>query len=50
MHLRGEDFAYPTIYPVGESETLLSVPHYEFSGQLVYRPIAELTMTKGPKV
>ena len=37
MHLRGKDFEYRAIYPTGETETLLSVPHYDFGWQLVYR-------------
>ena len=30
MHLRGKDFLYEAIYPDGKTETLLSVPHYDF--------------------
>jgi hypothetical protein len=36
MHLRGKSFEYRVIYPSGETETLLSVPHYSFSWQLTY--------------
>jgi len=34
MHLRGKDFLFKAVYPTGESETLLSVPKYNFSWQL----------------
>jgi hypothetical protein len=36
MHLRGKDFEYRAVYPTGESEVLLRVPHYDFSWQLFY--------------
>ncbi len=36
MHLRGKDFEYRIVYPSGETETLLKVPHYSFSWQLWY--------------
>jgi hypothetical protein len=36
MHLRGKSFEYRVVYPSGETETLLDVPHYSFSWQLTY--------------
>ena len=36
MHLRGKSFEYRLTYPSGETETILSVPHYSFSWQLSY--------------
>jgi len=36
MHVRGKAFEYRATYPNGESETLLSVPKYNFSWQLTY--------------
>jgi hypothetical protein len=50
MHLRGKDFEYRAVYPTGESETLLKVPHYDFGWQLVYRPVQELVMPKGTRI
>jgi hypothetical protein len=50
MHLRGKDFEYRAVYPTGESETLLKVPHYSFAWQLVYYPVKELAITKGTKI
>jgi hypothetical protein len=50
MHLRGKDFEYRAVYPTGETETLLKVPHYDFGWQLVYRPVNELAMPKGTRI
>jgi hypothetical protein len=36
QHLRGKAFEYRVTYPSGESETLLSVPGYNFNWQLTY--------------
>ena len=37
MHLRGKSFAFTAKYPDGRTETLLSVPAYDFNWQSVYR-------------
>ena len=50
MHLRGKDFEYRVVYPTGESETLLSVPHYSFSWQLSYYPVKPIVLPKGTKI
>jgi peroxiredoxin len=47
MHLRGKDFLYEAIYPDGRREVLLSVPHYNFNWQSVYRPEKPVPMPKG---
>jgi hypothetical protein len=36
MHVRGKAFEYRATYPTGESETLLTVPKYDFNWQLTY--------------
>jgi hypothetical protein len=36
MHLRGKDFMFRAVYPSGESEVLLNVPHYDFRWQINY--------------
>ncbi len=36
MHLRGKSFLYTAHYPDGNTETLLDVPHYDFSWQNSY--------------
>ena len=47
MHLRGKDMDFRAIYPTGETETLLSVPHYDFSWQLTYLPVKDVVVPKG---
>lgn len=47
MHLRGKDFLIRAKYPDGKTETLLSVPRFNFGWQSIYRPIEALRMPKG---
>lgn len=50
MHLRGKDFEYRLIYPTGESQTILRVPHYDFGWQLWYQPVSDIVLPKGTKI
>ena len=50
MHLRGKNFRYEAIYPDGKTEVLLSVPHYNFNWQSVYRFAAPPRMPKGTRI
>lgn len=50
MHLRGKDMTIRLVYPGGKSETLLSVPHYDFNWQLVYYLDKPLRLPEGAKV
>jgi hypothetical protein len=50
MHLRGKDFLYKVAYPDGKSDTLLSVPHYDFNWQLTYRVDKPLHLPKGSTI
>ena len=50
MHLRGKDFEYRLIYPTGETETILVVPHYDFGWQLWYQPVSDIVLPKGTKI
>jgi peroxiredoxin/mono/diheme cytochrome c family protein len=50
MHLRGKDFLYEAIYPSDKKEVLLSVPHYNFGWQSVYRLAQPVAMPKGAKL
>jgi hypothetical protein len=50
MHLRGKDFRYDVIYPDGKTETLLSVPRYNFNWQSVYRLTTPKFIPKGSKL
>jgi hypothetical protein len=47
MHLRGKDMEFRAVYPTGEKETLLNVPHYDFSWQLTYVEAKDLVVPKG---
>jgi mono/diheme cytochrome c family protein len=50
MHLRGKDFLYEVVYPDSKSETLLSVPRYNFNWQSAYRLAAPKAVPKGTKL
>lgn len=50
MHLRGTSAKYVAKYPDGKTETLLSVPDYDFSWQSVYRFAEPLKIPKGTKL
>jgi hypothetical protein len=50
MHVRGKDMTVRLVYPSGESETLLSVPHYDFNWQIIYYLARPLQLPQGTKV
>lgn len=50
MHGRGKDFEYRIVYPTGETETLLQVPHYNWHWQLWYTLASPLVLPKGTKI
>jgi len=50
MHLRGVRAKYVATYPDGRTETLLSVPDYDFNWQSVYRFAEPLAIPKGTKL
>jgi peroxiredoxin len=50
MHLRGKDFLIEVTYPDGKTETVLSVPRYNFGWQSSYRYATAVPMPKGSKV
>jgi peroxiredoxin len=50
MHLRGSAARYVASYPDGHTETLLSVPDYDFNWQSVYRLAKPLNLPKGTKI
>jgi hypothetical protein len=47
MHFRGKDVRYEVTRPDGTREVLLSVPHYDFNWQLVYRFQDPILIEKG---
>jgi peroxiredoxin len=50
MHLRGKDFTFKVVYPDGKSETLLSVPRYDFNWQSNYRLDKPLPLPAGTRI
>jgi peroxiredoxin len=50
MHLRGVSAKYEMRYPDGRTETLLSVPDYDFNWQSIYRFARPLAVPKGAKL
>jgi peroxiredoxin len=50
MHWRGVSAKYVATYPDGRTETLLSVPDYDFNWQSVYRFAEPLAIPKGTKL
>ena len=50
MHLRGKDMTIRLIAPGGESETLLSIPRYDFNWQIIYYLDRPRQLPKGTRV
>jgi hypothetical protein len=50
MHVRGKDMIYIAHYPDGTSETLLSVPKYDFNWQITYELEKPKVLPKGTEV
>jgi hypothetical protein len=50
MHLRGSHFKYEVIYPDSSSEVLLSVPHYVFHWQTLYRLATPKYVPRGSRI
>jgi len=50
MHVRGKDMTYIAHYPDGTSETLLSVPKYDFNWQITYELATPKVLPKGTDV
>ena len=50
MHLRGKSFEYKVVFPDGKTQTLLSVPKYDFNWQVSYRLAEPLKMPAGSRI
>ena len=50
MHVRGKDMTYIVHYADGRSETLLSVPHYDFNWQITYELAEPMLLPKGTRL
>ena len=50
MHVRGKDMSYIAHYPDGRTETLLSVPKYDFNWQITYELAEPKVLPKGTRL
>ena len=50
MHLRGKALQLRAVYPNGESEVLLGVPHYDFNWQMSYVLAKPRLLPKGTRL
>ncbi|MGA2595450.1 MAG: cytochrome c [Bryobacteraceae bacterium] len=50
MHGRGKDFEYRIVYPDGETQTILSVPRYNWHWQLWYNLATPIVLPKGARI
>jgi hypothetical protein len=50
MHVRGKEMTYRLVYPDGKSETVLSVPRYDFNWQLGYDLNQPIHVPKGTRL
>jgi len=50
MHLRGKAMEYKAVYPTGETQTLLSVPKYDFNWQMTYELEQPITLPRGTRL
>jgi hypothetical protein len=50
MHMRGKSFVFRAVYPNGESETLLDIPHFDFAWQPYYYLDTPKLLPRGTRV
>jgi peroxiredoxin len=50
MHLRGKSFEYKAVFPDGKTQTILSVPKYDFNWQVSYRLAEPLKLPAGSRI
>ena len=50
MHIRGKDMKFEATHPGGRTETLFSVPHYDFHWQTEYRLEEPVPVEKGTRL
>ena len=50
MHVRGKDMTYTARFPDGKTETLLSVPRYDFNWQITYELPEPRLFPKGTEI
>jgi peroxiredoxin len=49
-HLRGKAFQFEAVYPSGDKEILLDIPHYDFNWQTTYVLAQPKRLPKGTKI
>ena len=50
MHLRGKSFIFRAVYPNGEPETLLDIPHFDFNWQPYYYLETPKLLPRGTRI
>jgi len=50
MHLRGKSFVFRAVYPTGEIETLLEIPHFDFDWQPYYYLDSPKPLPRGTRI
>jgi hypothetical protein len=50
MHLRGKDFQYRLVFPTGESQVILNIPHYDYAWQPGYKFEKPLELPAGTRL
>jgi hypothetical protein len=50
MHLRGKSFVFRAVYPTGEIETLLDIPHFDFDWQPYYYLDTPKLLPRGTRI
>jgi hypothetical protein len=50
MHLRGKSMEMRVVYPTGEQDVLMRVPHYDFNWQLDYEFATPKVLPKGTRI
>jgi hypothetical protein len=50
MHMRGKDMTVRLVYPSGKTETLINVPRFDFSWQIIYYLDQPLSLPQGTRV
>lgn len=50
MHVRGKSFMFRAVYPTGETETLLDIPHFDFEWQPYYYLETPKLLPRGTRI
>jgi peroxiredoxin len=50
LHVRGKSFTFTVVRPNGKTETLLSIPRWDFNWQPQYQLVKPVVLTKGSQI